>query len=675
MTPAELRSAFPRFYAALLARHRSPTPIQLAAAGPIGAGRDTLLMAPTASGKTEAYLVPTLERHLGAHRGPADARILLISPTRALANDLSRRLAERLAHADVDLGRWTGEHHDAGRLHAVTILTPEALDARLSRSPKALADVRALVLDEIHVLDGTARGDQLRILVERLRRRDGLDAPGPSTASRPALQVVAASATVPSPEALAGRYLRDPAIFTAGGRRTIRARIVEDPGGKALSALLQEQVKAGFRKILAFTNSREEVEVLASLLRGRPPFGDAVYAHHGSLARGVRLAAESAFLRAPAAICVATSTLELGIDIGDVDLVLLRGLPPDLPSLLQRAGRGGRRATENHVLALLRGRFEAEALRTMLGAAASGEWYSAPYVFRPGVLVQQALSALHARPSRSMDATALHRRLPPPLDLLWPPARLDDVLLAASRAEWLGPRSADGRYALGAKGERAWSRGQLHANLADKVGTVLHDGLTGDELGTVTTLDSSSVGLGGRARRVLFADEGRVVTGATPGADSLARFSGGLGPSLHASLATALLRGAGIPAPCRARTGGTWVLYHGLGGAGGELLGVAMKGCGFKVKKRGRLAIVLEGEWPERWPVREAIRTALARRFRGLGRRLEMGAFHAVLPDDEQIEAVAAAAEIDRVEALVAAGTPVTVDCTDEELWLEAAFH
>lgn len=666
---AAMREGLPRMWGPLLARHGTPTAIQLAAFGPLLAGRDVLLCAPTASGKTEGYLAPLAERHVPP--GLADtaaARLLLISPTRALANDLYRRLREPLAQARVPFGRWTGEHHDQGRMHAVTVLTPEALDARLSRSPAFLTEVRAVVIDEAHVLDGSARGDQLRVLLERLR----VGEPTGGTRAHP-IQVAGASATVPDPEAVARRYLRDPVVVQAGDRRRIRARIEVDVSPVRLTALLSEQTAQGFRKVLAFCNSREDVETTARLLRGRPPFGEVVLAHHGSLSRAARLSAEARFLSAPAAICVATSTLELGIDIGDVDLVLLKGVPPDLSALIQRIGRGGRRVAQSHVLATVASDFEASMLHTMLDAYAAGTWFSTPYAFRPGVLVQQALSILHARTSRTVDAAALHRRLPPDLQAEWALPRIEAVLAHTATQGWLGSRAPDGRYGLGVLGERAWARGQLHANLAERKEVAIHDALTGDTLGHVTRVDAEAVGLGGRGRRSLHQDGERVVVTPDDTAE-LARFGGGASTPVSAALATAWLRGAGIPCPCRAKVLGKNVLFHGLGTAGGMLLAFALKRSGYKIDHKSRLAVILDGEWPESWPTAAAARTALGHLHRGLGRKLQMGAFHPMLPEDERLAAVGALAELPILEAFLRVGVPPEVQVDDEELWEDAAY-
>lgn len=358
MTPAEYRAAFPRMYAALVARHPAPAPIQLAAAKPLARAREVLLCAPTAAGKTEAWMVPIGERHLRVD--DPTPRVLIVSPTRALVNDLYRRLFPALTEAGIKIGRWTGDHKDGGRIQAATLLTPEGLDARLSRGTD-LSTITAVILDEIHVLDGSARGDQLRILLKRLR-------------ARTSVQVVGASATVADPEGLAWRYLVDPEVVRAGAGRSISGRIELSTEPAHIAACLHEAAKAGFRKVLLFARSRNDVERLSRKLSGVAPFGANVVAHHGSLGRTERLSVEQRFLALPFALCVATSTLEMGIDIGDVDLVALHGVPSSAASLLQRIGRGGRREGRSTFIAFVETAFEEGALRTLLAAGKRGEW-------------------------------------------------------------------------------------------------------------------------------------------------------------------------------------------------------------------------------------------------------------------------------------------------------------
>lgn len=674
MTPEAYRLAHPRLYGALIARHGGPNEVQLAAAAPLMDGADVLLCAPTASGKTEACLVPLCERHLPA-RPDASPRVLVVSPTRALVNDLARRLSDPLERVGIEVGRWTGDHHDGGRPQPLTVLTPEALDSRLARTPALLDQVGALVLDELHVLDGTVRGDQLRVLVTRLRGR--------LAAGHRQLQVVGASATVAESAEMAARYLLPGAtVVTVGERRTVKARIVQQRDPAAVEAKLLGLARLGFRKILAFSDTREGVEALARHLRGRPPFGHAVLAHHGSLARRVRLQAEERFRTAPVALCVATSTLEVGLDIGDVDVVVLIGPPPDVPSMLQRVGRGGRRGDHNVALVCTAGPFEALWARTLLDAQARGAWLVDRPQFHPGVLVQQALSVAGRRRG-GVDPAALHRRLPPDLAADWPPERLAGLLYRAVEKGWLLQVGAGPSCVLGEKGERAWSRGEIHGNLGVRESVSVVDGMTGETVGEVAAGSEDRVSLGARGRRVLIQGEGRVVTEAGRGV-GMPSFGGGAAHPVSGALARALLFRVGVRPPCRVLLDGGETVFHGLGTAGGLLLARVFQRSKLKVRHAGPLALVLEGApltgatpsvATERWPVPGRVGTALDLHHAGLARKLGMGALHGALPDTEQRQAVALHCGAAHVEQLLAAGLPPLVEPTDAALWDEAAWR
>ena len=682
MTPHAYRDALPRTYGALVAHHGSPNAVQLVAAGPLLDGSDVLICSATASGKTVAYAAPLAELYCRGSDEPA--RVLVVCPTRALVNDLARRLGERLATVGIEVGRWTGDHHDGGRLHGITVMTPEGLDSRLSRAPADLTGVRALVLDELHVLDGTARGDHLRILVQRLRMERRLPGVPVTVADLDAvlpLQVVAASATVPEPAALARRYLFDPEIVAPGERRGVRARIVRGRDVDTVRDTLCELARAGARKVLVFCNARNQVERLAHELSGKPPFGHSVFAHHGSLARSARLQTEQRFGLAPVAICFATCTLELGIDIGDVDLVALTAVPPDVASLLQRTGRGGRRTTVNHVVCFAASPFEESVYRTMLYAQKRGQWYEGPAGFRPGVLVQQAVSVLQSRASRTVDGAALHRRMPPDLAGGWSADRLDAVLAQASETDWLdraATRAGRGVYRLGGEGEKCWHRGQLHANIPEQVELQVTDVLTGDDLGSIGW-SGRKLALGGKGREQLRRDGWRVVTRARR-EEAPSRFAATRPAAMPAALATALLEGAGIPVPCRMKIDDHELLFHGLGTAGGMLLAAALGRGGLfggtecALAAVGRLALIVEGEMSRRrWPGPECVDRAMEEIHDELAGVLQMGPYHEFLPETERREAVEVLVEIDRIRSLVSGGLPEQHQPADEALVEDAS--
>ncbi|HEU5149553.1 MAG TPA: DEAD/DEAH box helicase [Iamia sp.] len=311
--------------------------VQEQAMAPVLAGTDVLIRAGTGSGKTEAAAAPLTERYLDDLDAGETVVILYISPTRALANDLARRLEPVYENLGLDVGVRHGERKDLARASCpgVLITTPESLDVMTSVREPRLLGARAIVLDEIHLLANTQRGLQLGIALHRLEllveRR---------------LQTVGLSATVADPLAV-WHFFRpgtDPEVIDdADPPRTLIRRIRIDVTHAELAERLA-RLGGETEKVLVFVNSRRECDVLADAIRDGAGFGEAVFSHHSSLTKEARERVEHEFERSDRAVCVATSTLELGIDIGDVTLVVLYGAPADWQSFLQRCGRGNRRS-------------------------------------------------------------------------------------------------------------------------------------------------------------------------------------------------------------------------------------------------------------------------------------------------------------------------------------------
>jgi ATP-dependent Lhr-like helicase len=391
------------------------TPIQEKAIPVVMSGKDCLLASRTASGKTEAVIAPLIER-LKNERW-AGLSIVYISPTRALVNDLFRRLEPRLADLGVSVRPRTGDspYLDTANPPSVLVSTPESFDGLLSRTPRLFINTKAVVLDEIHLLDGSARGDQVRLLLRRLRSviLAAVDKGDTDTAQ---LQTIALSATVSDPDGAASRYCLNPVVVKSEGKRTIDAEFVAMRSVIDLQDAITKFQKRGIRKALVFCASRAACEDLAAAIRREPrlkrdfvgnPFGDNVFVHHASLDRKVRLDAEHRFSQGQVGICFATSTLELGIDIGDIDAVILIGPPDSISSFLQRIGRGNRRTNKTTLLGFYRSQREYHLFNLLLKAAEDGEQDDVFYSFRPSVIVQQILSYLKQRPSGTLNSKSL----------------------------------------------------------------------------------------------------------------------------------------------------------------------------------------------------------------------------------------------------------------------------
>jgi len=321
-------------------------PAQQLAIAPIGRGDDALILSGTGSGKTEAAVAPLVDRYRDVARRSTGCCLLYVTPTRALANDLLRRLQPPLERLGLTIGIRHGDHNDLSRRRKphLLITTPESLDLLLTRRTRALADVHAVVLDEVHLTYNSQRGFQLAVLLERLE----------GFAGRP-LQMVGLSATVADPADIWAFFRPGREAVTVRDQRVkpLDYHLRHLTGAAELIELVTRAASAARVKILLFANSRKECDRLGAELRGQTRLGDHVFVHHSSLDRETRLAVERAFQELPSALCIATSTLELGIDIGDVDLIVLYGHPGGWESFLQRAGRGNRRSDKTNVLCLL----------------------------------------------------------------------------------------------------------------------------------------------------------------------------------------------------------------------------------------------------------------------------------------------------------------------------------
>ncbi len=399
----ELKGRLPHTWDALFGRFGRFTGIQALAIDPLLAGKNCVLVSATASGKTEAALAPLielekLELQKQDRKATKKLSILYILPTRALARDLARRLEQPLDKLAVRMRVKTGDEPalNPNRPPELLLTTPESFDSLLTRMPRIFKDVRAVVIDELHIFDNTVRGDQLRILLNRLRRLKSYALSRGDAASED-VQYCALSATINDPANVAARYFVDPQVIQFAGQRAIEAELVdltEVAGAETLVRLFAGLKQRGRKKALAFCTSRAECEEWAYRLRPGSPFGDNVFVHHASLAASVRRSVEKHFAHAEAALCFATSTLELGIDIGDVDLVVLIGAPGDQSAFLQRIGRGNRRRPRTAVACCYRNVIERALFRVFIRAVESGVDIDAsqPYFFRPSVIVQQLCS-------------------------------------------------------------------------------------------------------------------------------------------------------------------------------------------------------------------------------------------------------------------------------------------
>jgi ATP-dependent Lhr-like helicase len=319
-------------------------PLQREAVGPLLAGHDAVLLAPTAGGKTEAAMFPLLTQ-MEVEQWPG-LSVLYVCPLKALLNNLLPRVRRYagwlgrgadLRHGDVGAGARRRQMFERP---SVLLTTPESLEAMLvSRTvdaPRMFAEVHAVVIDEVHAFAGDDRGWHLLAVLERLS----------ALAGRP-LQRVGLSATVGNPDELL-QWLQGsasgerPASVVApeqAGPGAVPDLSLDYVGNEANAAVVLSKLYLG-EKRLVFADSRRSVEGVSVRLRDH---GVETYTSHSSLSVDERRRAETAFAEARDCVIVSTSTLELGIDVGDLDRVVQLGAPHSVASLLQRLGRTGRR--------------------------------------------------------------------------------------------------------------------------------------------------------------------------------------------------------------------------------------------------------------------------------------------------------------------------------------------
>lgn len=351
---------------------RDLRPMQQAAITPVRGGLDALLLAPTAGGKTEAALFPLISRM--AEQRWTGTSVLYLAPLKALLNNLQPRIERYAGWLGRRAAVWHGDV-SASRRRAVLferpdilLTTPESLEAMLVSTKVDhrlfFAGLHTVVVDEVHAFAGDDRGWHLLAVLERLTR----------VAGRP-LQRIGLSATVGNP----GELLTWLQGSGAGSRPAqvvapdaVKVADLPPPGDIELdyvgSLANAATVIAGLHageKRLVFCESRQTVEELGQLLREKRV---TTFLSHASLSVDERRRAEQAFSEARDCVIVSTSTLELGIDVGDLDRVIQIDSPSSVASFLQRLGRTGRRpgSSRNCLFLTLDGESLAEAAALLL---------------------------------------------------------------------------------------------------------------------------------------------------------------------------------------------------------------------------------------------------------------------------------------------------------------------
>ncbi len=321
---------------------RELRPFQDAVIPQILGGQHLIVLAPTAGGKTEAALFPTLSRMLS--EGWSGLSVLYICPIKALLNNLDERLQRYCTLLGRSSDLWHGDIKQSARKRVLReppdclLTTPESLEVMLVSknvdAPSLFSNLRVVIIDEIHAFAGDDRGWHLLSVLERISRLAGRE-----------LQRIGLSATVGNPHTLidwlAGSCHGTRSVFLPPNKGESPADVALDYVGSLQNAAVVISRLHRGEKRLVFVDSRSQAEQLGTALRG---LDTTTFVTHSSLSPEQRHQAEEAFTSRDDCVIVATSVLELGIDVGNLDRVIQIDSPRTVSSFLQRMGRTGRRA-------------------------------------------------------------------------------------------------------------------------------------------------------------------------------------------------------------------------------------------------------------------------------------------------------------------------------------------
>jgi ATP-dependent Lhr-like helicase len=526
-----------------------------------------LLSTGTASGKTEAAFLPILT--LLEEKPSKSIGVLYIGPIKALINDQFVRLADLLKEARIPVWHWHGDVSQAEKSRliknpsGVLQITPESIESlllnRASQLDRLFCDLRFIVIDEIHVFMGSDRGRQILCQLKRISKY---------TESQP--RRIGLSATL-GDYSYAEDWLRsgtDKTVLTpsiSAGQQRMRLAVEHfweqiqndkssEPSGDAVSTPGEDYYeyihKLSKGKCLIFANSRSETEAVVANLRflaerAREP--DIYHVHHGSISATLREAAENA-MRDPerAAVTAATVSLELGIDIGQLERVLQLDGPFSVSSFLQRLGRSGRRGQPSQMIVICSEQalvgneiFPKQIPWSLLRAIAIIQLYLEERWIEPlippqypfSLLYHQTMSVLAS--SGELSPSALAERvltLPPFKNISQNDFR--DLLLHLISIDHI-QRTDEGGLIIGLEGEKIVSNFHFYAVFADRPEfTVYHDA---QAIGTVTWIPpiGERFGLAGRTWEVMNVDPKRMVVNAKPVKGRVEAHWSGSGGNIH----------------------------------------------------------------------------------------------------------------------------------------------
>jgi ATP-dependent Lhr-like helicase len=488
----------------------------------VSKGGDVLVIAPTAGGKSEAALIPVVDDLL--KNGWPGVACLYLSPLKALINDQEERFSVFCIPTGLTVMKWHGDvprgdrAWKEGETPHILMITPESLEVLL-HEPKlaaALKNLRYVIIDELHAFVEAERGVHLKTLLYRLDR----------IAKRP-VQRIGLSATVGNPVEILGwlsdhRHRGEVVAVPAPAKQKQFSFVIEAEERNRMDAVVR---MVGGKKALVFVNSRRDAE---NVMNAVSPRMQNVYIHHSSLSAAVRREAEDAFSREGGACIICTSTLELGIDIGDLDVVVQLGPPNSVSSFLQRMGRSGRRGKPAYVAWVLRDVCELICSAAIIESAMHQAVEPLHPQKRPyNVLVQQMFLFVH----RTRRTTRHHLEhslgsLPPFAGI--PAATIGRIITHAIRQGYL---ATDGdMIMLGERAEQMFGNSNwkdLYSVItgAGEFRAVTPDGEVIGKLDArfVSSRAAGEFSLGGKVWSMVKCDEGHNLVVVVPGTEQTSR--------------------------------------------------------------------------------------------------------------------------------------------------------
>ena len=488
----------------------------------VSSGNDVLVIAPTAGGKSEAALIPVIDDIL--KNGRPGVTCLYLSPLKALINDQEERFSAFCVPTSLSVMKWHGDVAKGDRSWKdgepphFLMITPESLEVLLQDTTLSadLRQVRYIIVDELHAFVESERGVHLRVLLSRMDRIAGR-----------AVQRVGLSATTGNPgEVLRwlseSRHGHEVIVAPAIPQEKHFRFIIEPEESRRTEALVR--IVSG-RKALVFVNSRSGAEEMVRSLSGRVRN---LHVHHSSLSPETRRSAEEAFSSGDGACIICTSTLELGIDIGDLDVVVQVGPPDSVSSFLQRMGRSGRRGRPANVAWVLAGPCELLCSIAVIECAMNGEVEDLVPQKRPyNVLLQQVFLYLHNHP-RVSRRKIRSDMLSYPVFSGITPATLDQLIGYLGSSGYI---ATDGEMVMpGTEAEREFGRSNWRDLYSVITGGGEYRAVTpeGDVVGNldarfVNSHDAGEISLGGRTWTMIKCDEGHNLVVVVPSGSETSR--------------------------------------------------------------------------------------------------------------------------------------------------------